>query len=1666
MSKMLLTNGMKQTKRMKKILLLVGLVLAAVLPAQAADYVLTYVNGGTTYYLARNGTSGVQRTSTFDPTTCIWHCASNTAGTTAGTLTNSNTYGYLYQTVNGTRYFLHANGNALGLGTNAGANNYYRWRTNGTYVYNRYNNYTSYYINLVNGVARNTTANTASNARPYQVTTNNEAEAITGSLSTPTITPSEAQTVEYNGSASYTASATGPTRIVPAHTTYAFNSTTLYYYDNQAYNSVNGFATNNPEVTYTWTLSGDGANALQLMSTTGENTIVKYTGSASGTTATLTVTARVGTLSRTASVTINITPVEPTAITATGTTVYMGNSGTVVYTLTPGYAYRRVSATSGNTGVFTVSSPSTSGAVAITPVAPGKAPITLTALNSNGSAGPSVVDTVIVRDVCAAPQFSFAQSGSTVLATITTTTPGATIRYTTDGTDPTPTTGTVYSSAPFTVADGTTIKAIVVKDEYYDPSAVAAKVVHPIDYVEQGVSGGIVTLNDLEDHTWSYYSDSLCPIRSLNPADVKITYYGNGTGTVQTNNNDAPSTWGADATTVKVGIDADASTFEYYETLERINGRGAASKAAANGRCAYTTIANPFSVRPTYDSDGTSKYRGFYGWRVKKVKNGTIHSAATGGTTYAANSIINAETEIFFNPTNEYGMEVEFEALWARAYVSTSGVPSNSLGVERNFYVITTSATSNITAGGNPCTYTSIYPNGTTNGTTAATSVTVYKYGGFSATADSKIEYIILRNNNSTINATGHNFTIGRGVTGYNNGNCANNIYGLSANSTTSFRMRIESGTYSNLYFMGANGLTSGVLTSVVGSDYDRANNNDNTKLRVTNDILVSNQGYIGSNTNVGADAFICTVKSGNFFLTSDVPGGGYQFYLSSPQASRTYGKRTLIIEGGRFSDIAGGLDMDASTTMAAVNSEMVEIRIKGGQMDGAVYGAAQFSNAAGNRRMVFTGGNFTGWIAGGANGTQTDGGRMAGASYIYVGGKANVNSNGSSTLMNRAVGGNVFGAGCGNSASSSSGQVTVETNVVLADDAYVERGVYGGGSYGYTTATANLYILGGTVGGQPGGVNGTTYNADIAGGVYGGACQNRGGTVNIYMNGGEVHSGIHGGSNANGTISGNVTMHIDGGQVGTTTQNANIHGGGYGSATMVNGNVDLTLGKDCNATSGVTVYGDVYGGSAEGIVNSSSSNHTNVSLYKGIIYGALYGGGLGTSTNAADVNGTVAVKVYGGSVRTNDGTGENGSGGVFGCNNTKGAPQGNVTVDIYGTDTAEAGHEFALYAVYGGGNRSDYDGTPVVTIHGCDNLIEYVYGGGNASAVRGTNVTIWGGHIGNAFGGGNGFSVTGNHDDENGEHYNPGANITTSGTNLTIHGGTIDAAFGGSNQWGTINDDITVTVTAAKENTNDPCTGVAYMQCPIDITELYGGGNEAPVLKEDGTYIASNKIKVNITSCDAKIANFFGGAKKANYVGDISLEITQGEFGSVFGGNNLGGTITGNITLTLKGGTMVNAFGGNNLGGSITGTITVLVDSTGTECPLKVDNVYGGGNQAAYEPTDPTAATPTVTFVNGTVRNAVFGGGLGEKAKISANPTVTIGGTGSKHAVVGGTRINGTKGDGNVYGGGSQADVLKTGDNTGNTSVTLTGNAVVKGNVYGGGNEANVEGDTKVELK
>ena len=86
--------------------------------------------------------------------------------------------------------------------------------------------------------------------------------------------------------------------------------------------------------------------------------------------------------------------------------------------------------------------------------------------------GDSMVATRSYSIQCAAPTFSV--SGSTPqLVTISTTTPGATIRYTTDGSIPSETNGTVYSN-PVSIIANITIKALAYASNMAD-SPVAAQ---------------------------------------------------------------------------------------------------------------------------------------------------------------------------------------------------------------------------------------------------------------------------------------------------------------------------------------------------------------------------------------------------------------------------------------------------------------------------------------------------------------------------------------------------------------------------------------------------------------------------------------------------------------------------------------------------------------------------------------------------------------------------------------------------------------------------------------------------------------------------------------------------------------------------------------------------------------------------------------------------------------------------------------------------------------------------------------------------------------------------------------------------------------------------------------------------------------------------------------
>ena len=118
-----------------------------------------------------------------------------------------------------------------------------------------------------------------------------------------------------------------------------------------------------------------------------------------------------------------------------------------------------------------------------------------------------------------------------------------------------------------------------------------------------------VYLDDRESHNWSYYSDPDNPVRSLNPADVKITYYGYGTSTMYSSAAATPAgspDVDVAASAVGIGIDAPGkNTYVYWKTLERRGGTTATSVAASTGPCKYRVIPNPFSIRPTHGSGDT-----------------------------------------------------------------------------------------------------------------------------------------------------------------------------------------------------------------------------------------------------------------------------------------------------------------------------------------------------------------------------------------------------------------------------------------------------------------------------------------------------------------------------------------------------------------------------------------------------------------------------------------------------------------------------------------------------------------------------------------------------------------------------------------------------------------------------------------------------------------------------------------------------------------------------------------------------------------------------------------------------------------------------------------------------------------------------------------------------
>lgn len=732
--------------------------------------------------------------------------------------------------------------------------------------------------------------------------------------------------------------------------------------------------------------------------------------------------------------------------------------------------------------------------------------------------------------------------------------------------------------------------------------------------------------------------------------------------------------------------------------------------------------------------------------------------------------------------------------------------------------------------------------------------------------------------------------------------------------------------------------------------------------------------------------------------------------------------------------------------------------------------------------------------------------------SYVRLLSQYKPNGTGTPVTVTAKVTEAVYGGCCMNG-------VTRNSLVLVEGGDFSAIPIFGGSDIsGHVGGWSRVATVGGTVGNVYGGGNGN-YDYEPGGNVY------RPGSEHTPAN--LVATGI----TAAPTCA-QSGADILGGQVGTADllgagTVSRVFGAGYGKDTRTTGNVLVNVGRAdaASAAATPTIYGEIYGGSALGNVNTAESadNHytTTVNFLNGTLkkatvnevdYGGnLFGGGLGRmeggglSAVPAKVFGKVYVNISNDTQASENCFIDLRDANIFGCNNTNGSPQDDVRVDVWKTGyttgdyASQTGTSYAIDQVFGGGNQADYapqngatdsQKKTLVYVHDCLNTIRRVFSGGNAAAATGVKANIEGGRFDYVFGGGNGEVSA--------------ANIGSGGTNLLVEAGIINHLFGGSNQTGSIAGPVNTTISGA----HYVPTGESVMNpCDESITEFFGGSNQA---------LLQNDVTTLIECGSGSFNEIYGGSKLADITGNVTLNIRggkcTGEGSGVYGGSKgqVGddpedaADIDGNVTLNLEGGKITNAFGGSNINGNITGNITVNVIDLYEDCGLDLTNVYGGGNVTAYTPTNATITSPVVNVIHiaqtDGIKGNVFGGAKGSTATVTANPIVNIGynaetmssyvtgltipasprayvkgnvfGGGDAAPVAGNTEINVYSGEivQKLVGGGNAADISRYAEGTGNTTINISGGLLCTDSnidnvgIYGGCNTTGTVGGS-VEL-
>ncbi len=657
---------------------------------------------------------------------------------------------------------------------------------------------------------------------------------------------------------------------------------------------------------------------------------------------------------------------------------------------------------------------------------------------------------------------------------------------------------------------------------------------------------------------------------------------------------------------------------------------------------------------------------------------------------------------------------------------------------------------------------------------------------------------------------------------------------------------------------------------------------------------------------------------------------------------------------------------------------------------------------------------------------------------------------------------------------------------------------VYGGGNAAAAPATEvtvnSAYIIDQLFGGGNGAGDGNpgadvgvidkaAYEADNANGRYGT------GIAKTKLIGGQVHV-IYGGSNERGNVVGGTALERKESNEKCALKVGEIYGAGQ--VAPMDGDVNIEL--DCMPEEFVEA---VYGGAKNATING------NVSLtVRSGKFGRVFGG----NDQGGSINGSITVNAYEGGcepliIGELYGGGYNAPYSIWGChyddedgtwtpNAREGEPHVAVDADAIRVNVFSC---TSIGRVFGGGYgvTADVVGNTHVWINeqkGTVNDVEQdhigkiaqVFGGGNAAPLTGNATIEIGTETSDPKNAPLGVNITsGTAATEENGYLNPTANsfieleagVYGGGYSADVVGnttliiGTASQSLGvniagnifggGYGQTTTVTGDVTVNI-GNRENTAAEGDPVYTYEGYANITgDVYGGSAKGKVNATKGGTVESPTFTANAGK--ATEVNLYGGTITGNMYGGGLGEDNEGDYAA---------DVYGPVTVNVEGGSVTNVFGCNNVLGSPQSTATVYINNTKEpEAPATyaIANVYGGGNQAAYNGTGGVS----VVMKNGYV-NDVYGGGLGTTATVNGATSVTLKGGTVKHDVYGGgsqgnvteavtVALNGGTVENDVYGGGALALTNTAYDGANETyrtyvtNVNLAGSTVT-GSVYGGG--------------